>query len=550
MTLHYKNILFITIIVGIFCLRDWLCQDKLILNVIDYTTIIINYSTDSNSIRLAFIWLVILISSSIIVYSAFYITKINLKLFLLLINLFCLRILFFISSTNLLTIILGWDGLGVVSFFLVFFFSSNNVINPSLITIFINRIGDVTLIASLILINESFFDYNDGLILKERNKMFWFFFLLTTLTKSAQFPFAAWLPAAIAAPTPTSALVHSSTLVTAGVFLLIQYSNYFSRRQKFLLINISLITLIIASFSTIYNWDLKKLVALSTLRQLRIMFIMLLSSSKLIIINHLLNHAVFKALLFISVGYVMYNRSDNQDIRYYRAVFFFNPRILISFLLSIFGLIGLPYRASFFSKHYFLDYLIGFYDFNFWLIFLLVLIVLITIIYSFKLLRITINIINVKTYKWKKNEINFCDLSLYFIRFLSIFSGLLLNYWLIKHAKIIFINQNIKILLFYLMIDSILICFIIIYKKVSTINSLLWYSQITTTIFIKYLIKILSAIDLFQSWRSTKIGTKSKVRSPIKILKVTINVKLIPSVNKIFSKFIVILLFFFFLLLL
>jgi len=138
--------------------------------------------------------------------------------------------------------------------------------------------------------------------------------ILLTQTKSAQLPFRAWLPAAMAAPTPVSALVHSSTLVTAGVYILIRLSsllNYFNYYICF----IGLLTLFIGSISACGSMDMKKIVAFSTLSHLGFMVVCISSGVRLLGFFHLIVHASFKALLFICVGSLIVLKNHSQDLR-------------------------------------------------------------------------------------------------------------------------------------------------------------------------------------------------------------------------------------------
>lgn len=142
--------------------------------------------------------------------------------------------------------------------------------------------------------------------------------MICAMTKRAQIPFSAWLPAAIAAPTPVSSLVHSSTLVTAGVYLLIRF--YASLRMFyyfcFFVFFSGVITCFMASLAAIYEYDLKKIIALSTLRQLGVMIIALGLGFPMLAFFHLVTHALFKALLFICAGTIIHSRYNNQDIRF------------------------------------------------------------------------------------------------------------------------------------------------------------------------------------------------------------------------------------------
>lgn len=141
--------------------------------------------------------------------------------------------------------------------------------------------------------------------------------IIGSITKRAQVPFSSWLPAAMAAPTPVSSLVHSSTLVTAGVYLLVRF--YPSLRVHsyfcFLIFYVGVVTCLMARFSALYENDLKKIVALSTLSQLGVMIMALGLGLPILSFFHLITHALFKALLFICAGTIIHNIQNNQDVR-------------------------------------------------------------------------------------------------------------------------------------------------------------------------------------------------------------------------------------------
>jgi NADH-ubiquinone oxidoreductase chain 5 len=160
----------------------------------------------------------------------------------------------------------------------------------------------------------------------------------------------------MAAPTPVSALVHSSTLVTAGVYLLIRHNNLFLRNYRFsLIIIIGRITIIMARLRAIFETDIKKIVALSTLSQLGVMILRLGLGAFTIRFFHLLRHAYFKALLFICAGVIIHRRKDYQDIRVIGRRIIELPIINRFTLISIARLIGLPFMSAFFSKDIVLD---------------------------------------------------------------------------------------------------------------------------------------------------------------------------------------------------
>merc|ERR1712079_196149 len=175
-------------------------------------------------------------------------------------------------------------------------------------------------------------------------------FLLAGTTKSAQIPFSAWLPAAMAAPTPVSALVHSSTLVTAGVYVLIRITPWLTRARLNLLAALGGVTIMIASLSALLENDGKKIVALSTLSQLGLMIARFCLSLPIVVFFHLLAHAFFKALLFIATGVIIHRRSNYQDLRLMKGL---GTRVRITkrvVVITKLSLIGVPGFAAYFSK--------------------------------------------------------------------------------------------------------------------------------------------------------------------------------------------------------
>ena len=144
--------------------------------------------------------------------------------------------------------------------------------------------------------------------------------VLATFTKRAQFPFRSWLPAAMAAPTPVSSLVHSSTLVTAGIYFLIRFKNLFSYNIFYMICIVGLFTMFFSRFCAIMEMDVKKVVAFSTLRQLGFMCFCVGVKYIKLCFFYLLVHACFKALMFISVGVFMVYGGHNQDIRKLRKL--------------------------------------------------------------------------------------------------------------------------------------------------------------------------------------------------------------------------------------
>nr|YP_008815645.1 NADH dehydrogenase subunit 5 [Dinocras cephalotes]AGZ03515.1 NADH dehydrogenase subunit 5 [Dinocras cephalotes] len=310
---------------------------------------------------LIFMGFVLFISSLVIFYSQEYMGgDYNINRFILLVLMFVLSMMFLIISPNLISILLGWDGLGLVSYLLVIYYQNVKSYNAGMLTALSNRIGDVALLLAIAwMLNFGSWNYIYYLeVGKESAAMglIGVLVVLAAMTKSAQIPFSSWLPAAMAAPTPVSALVHSSTLVTAGVYLLIRFNVLLTGNWlgSFLLLFAGL-TMFMAGLGANFEFDLKKIIALSTLSQLGLMMSILAMGFPKLAFFHLLTHALFKALLFMCAGAIIHNMSDSQDIRFMGGLVNHMPLTASCFNLSNLALCGMPFLAGFYSKDLILE---------------------------------------------------------------------------------------------------------------------------------------------------------------------------------------------------
>lgn len=273
---------------------------------------------------------------------------------------FVFSIIILIISPNLIRILLGWDGLGLVSYCLVIYFQNVKSYNAGILTALSNRIGDVALLMAIAWILNygrwNYIFYIEIIKIDNSIKIITILVILAAITKRAQIPFSSWLPAAIAAPTPVSALVHSSTLVTAGVYLLIRFNVLFvDTIFRSILLLIGGLTIFIAGVSANFEFDLKKVIALSTLRQLGLIIRILAIGFPKLAFFHLLTHALFKALLFICAGAIIHNINNSQDIRDMGILSKFMPFTTSCLNISNLALCGIPFLAGFYSKDLILE---------------------------------------------------------------------------------------------------------------------------------------------------------------------------------------------------
>lgn len=243
----------------------------------------------------------------------------------------------------------------MTSFLLVVYFFSHKSINAGLITALSNRVGDCLILSSLAFTARygSFHIFlRPG---RGEARIIAFLLVLASTTKRAQIPFSAWLPAAMAAPTPVSSLVHSSTLVTAGVYLILRFNVFLERALPPYLLLIGSLTIVIAGSSALFEIDIKKIIALSTLSQLGLMIATMGLQLFKVSFFHLLTHAFFKALLFISVGRLIHIGAGYQDLR---IIAFNFSAVHLSAGFSVvanLSILGFPFLRGFFSKDMILE---------------------------------------------------------------------------------------------------------------------------------------------------------------------------------------------------
>lgn len=422
-----------------------------------------------------FIRVVILISSIIILYRMVYISQdIYINRFVNLLNLFIFSIILIIISPNLIRILFGWDGLGLSSYCLVIYYQNYISFNSGMVTVLSNRLGDVGLLISIRLVFV-YGRWNINFLLEYKGGIVMLIILIAGLTKRAQIPFSVWLPLAIAAPTPVSALVHSSTLVTAGVYLLFRFNRFLIRFEiKNLLLYISVFTIFIAGLIANFEIDLKKIIALSTLSQLGLIIIVLRLGLKFLAFYHLLTHAVFKSLLFICAGIIIHFIDNNQDIRFYGILNEFIPFTIIRFYVSRLALIGFPFLSGFYSKDLIIE-IIYIMNFNIFIISFIILSVIFTVSYSLRL----IYYIFFREFKWiRLNNIKenmLINISIFILLRLRIFGGAIFFWICFFDNYFIFINLRIKLLTLIFIVIGILLTNLIYIKNLIQIYILTYF---------------------------------------------------------------------------
>jgi len=369
-------------------------------------------------ITILFLMTVLIIFLIVLIWSTFYISReFILSKFHVVFSTFVLSIILLLLGERLLFVFLGWEGLGVTSVALIVFYQNWRRANGGTLTLITNRLGDriLLLILSTHLVMQFF-----QKTLNRRMLMLWLARL--TLTKRAQWPFSSWLPAAIAAPTPVSALVHSSTLVTAGVWLLLRFGRESLINYKIWLI-LGIGTMVVARLAALIETDAKKVVALSTLSQLGVMFIRLTIGNKLFRFFHILNHAFAKANLFIVIGSLLHFHFSSQDVRNLNLIK--TKILLLSGVISIYSLTGALFSSGFVSKEWIISLRTYSLNRSFAILFFVILVSL-TLAYCIKLLLLILRSKPLHLIQEIRSNLIITSPSMW-LRLLRLISGILLG---------------------------------------------------------------------------------------------------------------------------
>uniref|UniRef100_A0AAU6PB48 NADH-ubiquinone oxidoreductase chain 5 n=1 Tax=Echinolaelaps traubi TaxID=3119979 RepID=A0AAU6PB48_9ACAR len=509
---------------------------KFSLNNILYLNI--NYFILIDWISASFMFVVLFISSMVIFYSYSYMLndKKNMK-FLILMILFVLSMNFLVISPNLLISILGWDGLGLISFCLIIFYNNENSNYCGILTIMTNRLGDIGLLLSIIMMmNFSSWDMMFFSLEKTHIYFIIFFLMLAAMTKSAQLPFSAWLPAAMAAPTPVSSLVHSSTLVTAGIYLIIRMYIFFSNNffSELLLIS-SILTMFLAGVSAMFETDMKKIIALSTLSQLGVMMMILSTKNFELALFHLLTHAMFKACLFLCAGAIIHSSLNWQDIRHISLMSKLSPSISSSLIITNFSLMGFPFLSGFYSKDLILEFM---YLSNNSFIFLLLIILstMLTSLYSLRLLYFIFNKNNMMIMS-NFHDNKFINLPIILMSSSVIFFGNIINWimfpnpmffyfnWLNKMTNLIIISLSIYLFYIFFYLNKNMF----IFKHFHMFFGKMWFSENTSLILTIFLKNSKFLFKNMESW--IELSSSKLIMNELFLLNMKLNMFLISKLN-------------------
>jgi NADH-ubiquinone oxidoreductase chain 5 len=339
---------------------------------IDAETLNIKWGFNFDSLTVSMLIPVLIVSSLVHLYSIGYMSHDphNQRFFSYL-SLFTFMMIILVTADNFLLMFVGWEGVGVCSYLLVSFWFTRIAANQSSISAFLtNRVGDCFLTIGMFAILWSYgnLDYNTVFSLAPYYSesvviIIGICLLIGAMAKSSQVGLHVWLPMAMEGPTPVSALIHAATMVTAGVYLLIRVSPLIEYSSLVLLLClwIGAITTVFSSLIGLFQQDIKKVIAYSTMSQLGMMVIAVGLSSYNIALFHLVNHAFYKGLLFLGAGAVIHAVADNQDFRKFGGLISYLPLTYSVMLIASLSLVAFPFMTGFYSKDFIIESAFGKY---------------------------------------------------------------------------------------------------------------------------------------------------------------------------------------------
>jgi len=346
-----------------------------IIDWIDSEFLFISWGFLYDSLTVSILLPVLIVSALVHIYSIGYINEDpHTQRFFAYLSIFTFFMLMLVTGDNYLLIFIGWEGVGISSYLLINFWFTRLQANKAAIkAIVINRIGDWSFSLGLFSIIWVFGTLEFATVFSlvpmiDENiiTIISVLLLIGAIAKSAQIGLHTWLPDAMEGPTPVSALIHAATIVTAGVYLLIRSSPIleYGSTSLILITWVGALTAFFAATTGLLQNDLKRVIAYSTCSQLGLLFVVCGLSQYDVALFHLVNHAWFKALLFLSAGSVIHAINDEQDIRKFGGLASLLPFTYIMIIIGSFSLIALPFLTGFYSKDLIIELGYGQYNFT------------------------------------------------------------------------------------------------------------------------------------------------------------------------------------------